>query len=213
MRHHHGTPLTGQWLRPSRRSTAAGAIVLLALSLTACDELSSASSRPPASDVAETSPVPDPEEQPTSTVVTSTVEAPTPTAPGTIDPQLVEEILQATWTSLENPHAELDMTALLTDVALEDIDNQRQEWSISRFHQVGQARIVSTEIDPTEDPDVIIARVCIDSSGVEVRDENDVAVNEATRDSEQRSLMLVTFELEDGVWKMAEQRLPDDPRC
>ncbi|GAB3701531.1 hypothetical protein GCM10027595_16120 [Corynebacterium nasicanis] len=150
---------------------------------------------------------------PTSTAVTSTVEAPTPDSPAGPDASVVENILQTTWASLGDPGAELDLSPVLTGTALEDVQNQRQEWIINEWHQEGMARIVSTEIEHTADPAVVLARVCVDSAGVEVKDENGATVNSDIPPEEQRSLMLATFSLVEGRWKLAERQFPDDPRC
>ncbi|GAB2501501.1 hypothetical protein CATRI_02060 [Corynebacterium atrinae] len=202
--------------RAIRAFLIAGIISATALGLSACDDklssaLSSSGSSSESSEAVE--PSLDPAETPTSAVETSTLVAPTPTTPEGIDRELVEKTLQTSWSSFEDPEAALDMSALLTGVALEDFENQRQEWAVTELHQVGRAEIVSTDIEPTDDPTAVVARVCVDSSGVEVRDENDNVVNADIPREEQRSLMLTTFRLEDGTWKMAERAFPDDPRC
>lgn len=203
---------------PPRLSAAlvAGIVTVTAFSLSACDDnfrsaLSSSGSTSESSAAVETPG--DPAETPTSAVETSTLVAPTPTTPDGIDRELVEKTLQTSWSSLEDPEAALDMSALLTGVALEDFENQRQEWAVTKLHQVGKAKIVSTVIEPTDDPTAVVARVCVDSSAVEVRDENDAVVNSDIPRDEQRSLMLTTFRLEDGTWKLAERSFPDDPHC
>lgn len=203
---------------PPRLSAAlvAGIVTVTAFSLSACDDnlssaLSSSGSTSESSAAVETPG--DPVETPTSAVETSILVAPTPTTPDGIDRELVEKTLQTSWSSLEDPEAALDMSALLTGVALEDFENQRQEWAVTKLHQVGKAKIVSTVIEPTDDPTAVVARVCVDSSAVEVRDENDAVVNSDIPRDEQRSLMLTTFRLEDGTWKLAERSFPDDPHC
>lgn len=203
--------------RAFRTFLIAGIVTVTALGLSACDDkLSSAGwsagSSSEASSAAIESPT-DPAETPTSAVETSTLVAPTPATPEGIDEELVEKTLETSWSSFKDPEAALDMSALLTGVALEDFENQREEWAVTQLHQVGDAEIVSTEIEATDDPAAVVARVCVDSSAVDVEDQNGTVVNADIPRDELRSLMLTTFRLEDGTWKLAEQSFPDDPRC
>ena len=178
------------------------AVVAAILALSGCSDTSTGN--PPAQDT--------PADVTTPTT-TSTVAAPTPQAPGDIDTGLMEDILDVSLSTLDDPAATLDLSEVLTAAALEDIENQRQEWAVEGWHQEGEASVPVSEIEATDDPSVVRARVCVDSSQVNVVDENGVVVNADVPAEERRSLMLVTFVREVDVWRMAERTFPDDPRC
>ncbi|AKK04820.1 hypothetical protein CMUST_02380 [Corynebacterium mustelae] len=183
----------------NKKMAALIGILLPAISVAACDD---------------TAPAPEAESTSTSTpTTTTTIAAPEPTQPGVLDAELANRILRSTWSSLADPTAEIDLSQILTETALEDIENQRLEWATNEFRQEGNANIVGTTVEPGETPDTAIARVCIDSTRVEVLDENGSTVNDDIPREEQRSLMIAVFSLDDGVWKLAEQQFPDDPRC
>ncbi len=187
----------------NRVSLALVAATLAALSLSACSESNLDGAGSAASD-SSTEPVP-----------TTTIAAP---AVAEVDTELpdqavVAEILQLTWSSLEDPTVEVDLSEILTDTALEDFDNQRVEMATNDLHQTGKATIVSTEIEPGAEPETALAKVCVDSTKVEVLDDAESVVNEEVAPEHNRTLTLATFAHEDGVWKLAEQTYPDDPNC
>lgn len=216
-----GTTVNGSGIL--RSFTVACACVVTALTVSACNETSGLSSVSQSGNGGSSSSLgsgnslssldPEESETPSEVVVTSTVEAPTPTTPGVIDPPLVEDLLQTAWSSLEDPHAELDLSELLTGTALEDFENQRMEWTISEFHQEGKAEIISTDIEPATDSDQVTATVCVDSSAVKVLDENGTVVNDGIPPEELRSTMIVILVREENVWRIVERQFPDDPRC
>ena len=149
----------------------------------------------------------------TTSIPTTTVAAPEAAEATTLEAEYVTEVLQLTWTSLGDPEAAVDLSQILTDTALEEIDNQRAEWSTNDWRQEGQPTIVSTQIEPGENPETAIAKVCVDSAPVKVLDENSVEINEDTPPETDRSLMIAVFSQNEGVWKLAEQQFPDDPTC
>lgn|GEM_PF-5298826 len=177
--------------------------IALTLSLTACgsDMLSDGASGANPSET-------------TSSIPTSTVAAPQAAEASSLEPAYVSEVFQLTWTSLGDPEAPVDLSQILTDSALEEIDNQRSEWSVNNWHQEGLPTIVSTEIEPGENPETAIAKVCVDSTPVKVLDENSVELNEEEASPEDnRSLMIAVFAQNEGAWKLADQKFPDDPTC
>lgn len=175
--------------------------IALTLSLTACgsDMLSDGASGANPSE--------------TTSIPTSTVAAPQAAEASSLEPTYVSEVFQLTWTSLGDPEAPIDLSQILTDSALEEIDNQRTEWSVNNWRQEGLPTIVSTEIEPGETPETAIAKVCVDSTPVKVLDENSVELNEETAPEANRSLMIAIFAQNEGTWKLADQKFPDDPTC
>jgi len=207
-------------ISPGRRRFAArvGLVVVAAGLATACTDSSAMGPAPDDESVLATpeasltEPI-SPSTTTDSPAPTSTVTAPTPSAPGGIDEELVARILGVTWTVLANPATALDLSEVLTGTALEDVENQRQEWVINEWRQQGTAEIVSTELEPTDDPAVTRAHVCVDSADVSVVDAEGNVINDDIPAEETRSLMIVTFSLEGDQWRMSERQFPDDPRC
>lgn len=143
----------------------------------------------------------------------TTVPAPQATEPGTLDEQLVEDILVAAWSSLEDPEANIDLTEILADSALEDIENQRQELGIEEMRMSGTPAISSVEINEGSTDVEATANVCVDASEVRVLDENGAAVNDNATDTELRSLTIVSFSQDGGQWRMTDRTYPDDSSC
>ena len=73
--------------------------------------------------------------------------------------------------------------------------------------------IASSDVTIAPDQQSATARLCIDSTGVTVLDENGVVVNDAHPDTPQRTLTIAQFVKADGVWKLATQQIADDPNC
>lgn len=148
----------------------------------------------------------------TTTMVTTTVAAPT-AAEGDLNEQVVAQILDTTWETLEDTTMDVDMSAVLTAAALEEFENQRLEWTTNEWRQEGRSVIASSDVTIAPDQQSATARLCIDSTGVTVLDENGVVVNDAHPDTPQRTLTIAQFVKADGVWKLAAQQIADDPNC
>ncbi|MDO5670281.1 MAG: hypothetical protein Q4G50_09775 [Corynebacterium sp.] len=161
----------------------------------------------------ENPPSPESSAEVTTPTTTSTVAAPAAPSPEGIDTGLMEEIVDVSLSTLEDPTASLDLSEVLTAAALEDIENQRQEWAVEGWHQEGEASVTVSDIEPSDNPSVVRAQVCVDSSEVRVVDGNGVVINADVPAEERRSLMVVTFVQEGELWRMAERTFPDDPRC
>lgn len=147
-----------------------------------------------------------------STIVTSTVAAPS-AAEGKFDDQVAAEILDTTWGTLHDTTVDVDLSAVLTAAALEEFENQRLEWMTNEWHQEGKSEIVSSTVEVAPNQLSATAQLCIDSSGVTVLDENGVAVNQSHPDTPQRTLTVASFVNDGRVWKLSEQQIADDPNC
>ncbi|MDO4244207.1 MAG: hypothetical protein Q4C85_10725 [Actinomyces sp.] len=155
---------------------------------------------------------------PTATGASATPSAPPPPSPvplpaGALDATqaeaLAEQVLAGQAQALADP-VTADASTLLTDAALEEFRNQREEWESEQWHQEGAATVDGVEVLEAS-ADSLTAQMCIDSSAVQVLDENGAQVRPA--DSPQRTRTIMTFVFVDGHWRLSGQSFAVEPDC
>lgn len=140
---------------------------------------------------------------------------PATATPGALDEAqteaLAEDLLVAVSAALSAPET-ADVSNALTGAALEEFENQRQEWETNEWHQENAATVDGVEVLSTSsDGTSVTAQMCVDSSQLRVVDSAGTDVRSS--DAPQRSAMVLTFVLVDGRWLLSEQTFAEDPSC
>lgn len=136
-------------------------------------------------------------------------------SPGALDEAqvetLTEDLLVAVSAALAAPETG-DASQALTGAALEEFENQRQEWEANGWYQENAATVDGVEILSTSPSgSSLTAQMCVDSSDLRVMDEAGAEVR--STESPQRSAMVLTFVLVEGRWLLSEQVFAEDPEC
>lgn len=136
-------------------------------------------------------------------------------SPGALDEAqvetLTEDLLVAVSAALAAPET-ADASQALTGAALEEFENQRQEWEANGWYQENAATVDDVAILSTApDGSSLTAQMCVDSSDLRVMDETGAEVRSS--EAPQRSAMVFTFVLVEGRWLLSEQAFAEDPEC
>ncbi|MCC2314576.1 hypothetical protein [Cellulomonas xiejunii] len=127
----------------------------------------------------------------------------------------VQAALAAAGVALAAPEAAGDeLATVATGDHLASLRADVEQFAAEGLTQAGQARVEAVEVveqDVTATPPTVTARLCIDSSEVQVLDENGTNLRGAG--TPPRSLNVIRLVEEDGTWKVAHQAFADDPAC
>lgn len=133
---------------------------------------------------------------------------------GQVASDTLKTVLENQGRLLETPEATTGAPPLVTGAYASALEAQRAEFADMGWTQVGTPRVISLDIleeHPEETPPRAVIRACVDSSDVDILDENgDSLKNEGTPS---RSASLYTLVQTDGTWSVDETTFAEDPDC
>ena len=140
--------------------------------------------------------------------------------PGLLDEKAATNLINVVVAvPLEQSETEADLATLLSNVTegdyLAELTAQWQELVANGWSVSGAPTVVSTEVtdlDVQQGTATVLS--CLDSSGVELRDDAGDPIGAAGPNAA-RALHLFTFTLDkdDGVWRASGHTFPHDPSC
>lgn len=120
------------------------------------------------------------------------------------------EIIAITDSDLANPVELTDLSAVLAGNALDSHRALMEQWQAEGIRQEGQLHIVSSRVVSTEGNRTVI-EACVDTSGITLLDDQSAPVNDPQAPT--RSLTIFTLDGSDGLWKIVDETLPENPEC
>jgi cytoskeletal protein RodZ len=114
------------------------------------------------------------------------------------------------------PDTDLDgIAAVVTGDALAEVEAQQLEFESRGWSLTGSTRfedVSVVEADLESDRPTATVSVCVDSSDVQLMDEDNSPVSTAT-DESRRAINLYSLAYTDGAWRVTSHTFPDDPQC
>ena len=170
------------------------------------DPTSSTSPSPTAPPTPEPEPVPVPVPAPTADVGLLVVDGDASA--------LVAAVVAADALARSTPEEPVELAAIATGAALEDLQIGVHELAESGLSQIGTPVVISatiTEIDPGTDPPTATTLVCLDYAEVDVVDASGTSVVDPAADPRVATILILVQI--DGRWVVERRSFPDDPHC
>ena len=203
-------------MSPHRRAMIAATVLVLSLAATACSGDSTASSADdPGGATATSAAERGAGEQPTAGGADASDDA---TEPDDETAEMVrtetDDYLRVAAESLEQDSGRSSMDEVATGSALDAAMAQAAEFADNGWQQTGAPRIVESRIvkdERDEDPQRVVVLACVDSSEVDVVDDEGNSVRHGNYPD--RSRMLFTLVRDEDRWLVSEESFPANPDC